>query len=713
MQALGNRTEDSVIDFKWSTNDGDGASITRATNGTISIYKGNSTTQSTAGVTDTEDFDSLTGVHHCRVDTSADAFYEPGYDYQVVLSGATIDGQVVNAVLASFTIELGFEEVDVVKWLGTAAATPTVAGVPEVDVTLVEGSDATNQIRDSVVDDSTRIDASALNTLSGHDPGATLGTATSANQTTILSKLLKYFQLSLRKDAAIATDNATELTAINADGGSGAGGFANTTDAQEAIRDNMGTAQTGDAYAVVNSGTHGNAALKTLIDAVDDFLDTEIAAILAAVDTEIAAILADTAELQTDWADGGRLDLLIDSILSRFTGMTSLTQWLGMIAGKQTGNSTARTEIRATGAGGGTFLETTDSLEAVRDRGDAAWTTGAGGAAGSGANTVTLVIEDGSSNGLADTEVWVTTTDDPDTMVAAGTLETDGNGEVTFMLDDGDYYAWRQKTGYNFTNPQEFTVSGSGSETFTDGVAATAATGYITLTQGRTILRNSVLHVGGSSYENDKLDDAILACCNEFARETNCTIETVSLAFAAGEALKSMTSLGVSRWEADQFLSAHLASTLAQLEHVSYETIRRRRQADDSPGTPAKIAPADANQIIIHPKAAAAVTISLRRRQPFVSFTAGMATPDSVLLNIPIEWVRQVLWTGGKFYLLGGAPGHPDAADAGRRFDALIESAKAHFADGRPGTTDRGASPSLTRGPRQLPGRPGAEGRLA
>jgi len=48
----------------------------------------------------------------------------------------------------------------------------------QVDVTQIEGSDATNQIRDAVVDDSTRIDASELNTLSGHDPGATLGTGT-------------------------------------------------------------------------------------------------------------------------------------------------------------------------------------------------------------------------------------------------------------------------------------------------------------------------------------------------------------------------------------------------------------------------------------------------------------------------------------------------------------------------------------------------------
>lgn len=61
-----------------------------------------------------------------------------------------------------------------------------------------------------------------------------------------------------------------------------------------------------------------------------------------------------------------------------FTGMTSLPEWLGLMAGKQAGDSTARTELRATGAGSGTFDETADSLEALRDRGDSAWVTAAG-----------------------------------------------------------------------------------------------------------------------------------------------------------------------------------------------------------------------------------------------------------------------------------------------------------------------------------------------
>ena len=131
---LGNLTEDQTIHFMWSSYGADGASITRATNGTVSVYKANGTTQSTAGVTDTEDFDSLTGIHLCIIDTSADAFYAVANDYAVVLSAATIDGKTVNAVLALFSIENRFIEADVTKWNGTAVHTPGTAGIPEVAI---------------------------------------------------------------------------------------------------------------------------------------------------------------------------------------------------------------------------------------------------------------------------------------------------------------------------------------------------------------------------------------------------------------------------------------------------------------------------------------------------------------------------------------------------------------------------------------------------
>ena len=83
----------------------------------------------------------------------------------------------------------------------------------------------------------------------------------------------------------------------------------------------------------------------------------------------------------------------LTSLAGKFTGITSVAEWLGLIAGKQTGDATARTEIRATGAGAGTFDETTDSQEALRDRGDAAWTTGGGGGGGGGGGSSPTVEE--------------------------------------------------------------------------------------------------------------------------------------------------------------------------------------------------------------------------------------------------------------------------------------------------------------------------------
>jgi len=105
---LGDFKEDSVLYFCWSTNDKNGASITRQTDGTIKVYKDDGTSESTSGITDTEDFDGLSGIHNCKIDLGVDAFYAKGHDYSVILSGAVIDGETVNAVLATFSIENRF-----------------------------------------------------------------------------------------------------------------------------------------------------------------------------------------------------------------------------------------------------------------------------------------------------------------------------------------------------------------------------------------------------------------------------------------------------------------------------------------------------------------------------------------------------------------------------------------------------------------------------
>lgn len=89
----------------WASSGANGASITLGTNGTIYVYKNlDAATETTTGVTPTEDFDAKTGVHAIVIVTT-DAFYEPGCDYHVCLSGAIIDSQTVNTPLFSFSIQ--------------------------------------------------------------------------------------------------------------------------------------------------------------------------------------------------------------------------------------------------------------------------------------------------------------------------------------------------------------------------------------------------------------------------------------------------------------------------------------------------------------------------------------------------------------------------------------------------------------------------------
>jgi hypothetical protein len=75
---------------------------------------------------------------------------------------------------------------------------------------------------------------------------------------------------------------------------------------------------------------------------------------------------------------------------------------------------------------------------------------------GIGAETVTITIDDG-SDPLDGAEVWVTTDSIGTNRVASGI--SNASGQVTFMLDTGSYYVWKQLAGYNFTNPSALTVT--------------------------------------------------------------------------------------------------------------------------------------------------------------------------------------------------------------------------------------------------------------
>lgn len=83
-----------------------GAAFTLGGTPALSVYKDNSVTQSTTGVTLVADFDSVTGLNHFTIDTSSDGtFYSAGAAFSIVITTGTVDSvSVVGSVVAEFSI---------------------------------------------------------------------------------------------------------------------------------------------------------------------------------------------------------------------------------------------------------------------------------------------------------------------------------------------------------------------------------------------------------------------------------------------------------------------------------------------------------------------------------------------------------------------------------------------------------------------------------
>jgi len=104
---LGDYAAGDTIDFKFTTRRfSTGAPHQLAGTPSLQVYKSNSTTQSTSGITLTVDFDSVTGKNHVRIDTTADgAFYADGGQFDVCIAAGTVDSvSVVGEVIGRFTL---------------------------------------------------------------------------------------------------------------------------------------------------------------------------------------------------------------------------------------------------------------------------------------------------------------------------------------------------------------------------------------------------------------------------------------------------------------------------------------------------------------------------------------------------------------------------------------------------------------------------------
>lgn len=138
---LGDFDLSTIIYGKFTTyRPSSGAPFTLAGTPALSVYKDNSTTQSTAGVTLTVDFDAVTGMNHFAIDTSSDGtFYSAGSFFDIVITTGTVDSiSAVGSVVEKFTIRKNSSLKPTVP--GTTFDVNSVAdGVLKRDMSLVTG----------------------------------------------------------------------------------------------------------------------------------------------------------------------------------------------------------------------------------------------------------------------------------------------------------------------------------------------------------------------------------------------------------------------------------------------------------------------------------------------------------------------------------------------------------------------------------------------
>jgi hypothetical protein len=94
----------------------------------------------------------------------------------------------------------------------------------------------------------------------------------------------------------------------------------------------------------------------------------------------------------------------------------------------------------------------------VGQRLDAKVSSVSGSSPGAGAaEFVYTLLDAATGEPIGDADVWASTDASGSAVVASG--RTDQNGRVTFYLDPGPVYLWRQKSGWNFANPDAETVA--------------------------------------------------------------------------------------------------------------------------------------------------------------------------------------------------------------------------------------------------------------
>lgn len=271
-----------TIDIKFTTVSTTGVPTTLAGSPAVAAYVDNSTTEITAGLTLSVDFDSRTGLHNVRVVASSGNGFATATNVNLVITAGTVGGNsVVGYVVGSFSVEKrsALRATTAGRTLDVNTGGEAGVDLDNTSGTLAKGTDITG-FNDIAA-------GAAMTLTSAYDAAKTAATQASVNavddfvdtEVAAIKVTTDKLDTALELDGAVYRYTANALEQAPAGGGGGGDASQATLLAVKAKTDNLPT-DPADASDIAASFTTVNGKL----DAIDDFVDTEVSGIKSKTD---------------------------------------------------------------------------------------------------------------------------------------------------------------------------------------------------------------------------------------------------------------------------------------------------------------------------------------------------------------------------------------------------------------------------------------------
>jgi hypothetical protein len=185
------------------------------------------------------------------------------------------------------------------------------------------------------------------------------------------------------------------------------------------------------------------------------------------------------------------------------------------------------------------------------------------------------------------------------------------------------------------------------------------------LTEARAFVRQFARNAGDSGmYPDSEIDRAIQTVCDDFIDYVRCTRTTTALALTAGSSsLPALPSL----FRPERLLRAWIPAK-GVLDKLGHGDLLKLQIDEGNTGLPQFVAfdSFSTGEVYPTPEAGSAYSLKIQWYEPLTVWTPGGADPGT--LNLPDDYLRQILIYGATATLQHNEPEHKFASESWKKY---------------------------------------------